>query len=500
MKRYFLLLTVLSFAFVFEAKEVSYDEALQTASEFFAPASSSKKQVKALKSNLSLATTFNQTINSEKPAFYIINNGENGFVIVSADNNATQILGYSDKGAFDAENIPSNVKFWLDRYAEEISYVAKNNIKQPLYANSVTYDAVAPLLGKIEHTQLKPYNDSCPKIDGKETPTGCVATAGGQIMTYWKHHKQGKGNVSYTTSTHNLPLSADLSKSTYDWANIKDKYVRYPQNYNDQQAKAVAVLLRDIGYAVQMNYMTTGSASSDQDMAMAFVNHFGYDKSLHRKSFDQTIGGETWYWQSKEDLLYDLCDELKAGRPVYCAGMSPTKNEGHVFVCDGIQSDGKLHINWGWDGDKNGYFEVTSFNPGGGGEGAGDGIYTRGIAFITHIQPDKGTTEMSQSWGVRYLNYVPTTNEFSKTDDKEFTLFIDEKTGYKYVCNLNPFPATIYFGYSIFKKTDCISATYARWGANFGTEDEYYLDGNGEQVSSKPIEVNSSFRHQYFAI
>ena len=62
MKRYCLLLTLLSFALVFEAKEVSYNEALQTASKFFAPASSSKKQIKALKSNLSLATTFNQTI------------------------------------------------------------------------------------------------------------------------------------------------------------------------------------------------------------------------------------------------------------------------------------------------------------------------------------------------------------------------------------------------------------------------------------------------------
>ncbi len=474
MKRYFLLLTVLSFSLLFEAKEVSYDEALTTASKFFAPASS-KKQVKALKEKLSLATTFNQTEETDKPAFYVINNGNNGFVIVSADDNAQQILGYSNEAAFDANQIPDHVRFWLQRYAEEITYLAKNNTPKPLYATSPTYEEVKPLLGNIEHSQLTPYNNFCPN----KYPAGCVATAGSQIMKYWKHPEHGNGTVTYTPPSLGTELTANLSQSTYNWEKILDKYTT--GNYNDAQADAIALLMRDIGYAVNMDYEGAGSSSSEHDMAVAFVDNFGYDKSLHRLPYEESLNGESWHWAPKEDILYDILQELKAKRPVFCTALTPEDENGnktgHAFVCDGMQADGKLHINWGWDGLYNGYFEMTNFTPGTGGTGAGTGNYTKGITFLTHIQPNQGTTELSQSWGVGDLDYVPETNEFTKTDETEFALFIDDDENNTAVFSLNSVPTMLYFGYSIFKNSDCISAAYARWGAFEDPSQISYYDG-----------------------
>ena len=457
MKRYFLLLTVLSFSLLFEAKEVSYDEALMKASEFFAPASSSKKQVKALKNNLSLATTFKQIDETDKPAFYIINNGKNGFVIVSADDNAKTILGYSDKGAFDADKIPENVKFWLNYYAQQISYVAQNGISKPLYATATTYDPIAPLLGAIEHDQNEPYNNMCPLMIGYPTPTGCAATAAGQIMTKWKYPAKGKGSADYSYSfsyydpntgengEDKIECKADFSQSTYDWKNIKDKYQGLKNyGYTEAQANAVALLLRDIGYASQMTYSLNGSGTSDQSVAKAFVDNFSYDKSLKRVVFNafytekdpdtkEIIRSENVVWNLEEDMMDDLYADLKAGRPVFCAGTDDKGESGHGFVCDGIQSDGKLHINWGWDGVANGYYALTAFIPTKTGTGAGLGQYTNNISFLTNIKAENKTSNYALTVGLRNLSYITSFNRFNKSETNEYVLFKTTNTDGKNV-------------------------------------------------------------------
>ncbi len=493
MKRYCLLLTLLSFALVFEAKEVSYNEALQTASKFFAPASSSKKQVRSLKSNLSLATTFNQT-EAEKPAFYIINNGEKGFVIVSADDNAKQILAYSEQGSFDAENIPTNVKFWLDRYAEEISYMVKNETPKPLYATP-SYTAIEPLLGSIQHDQGVPYNGMCPVLSFNNSNyngravTGCAATAAAQIMTKWNHPANGKGEVSYTfqyferniytgevIATHTQSVSADLSQSTYHWDKILDRYTY--NNYTTEQGNAVAQLVKDVGYAATMQYNVGrfgGSGTSDQDIAAALVNNFDYDKSLHRSCFNASYSAngksETMYWNLEADVIDEIYAELQAGRPIFFAGQDP-KGGGHAFVCDGINAEGKLHINWGWGGSCDAYYELTGFNPGPGGIGSGDnGVYTADISFLTHIQKNKGTKTTPVELGLRNLSYTQTTNTFNKSDKTSRNLFKAVTTygtnvvyaGYDYF-NLGYTDITkMGFGYVLCKNNVRVYSSAAPW-------------------------------------
>jgi hypothetical protein len=53
---------------------------------------------------------------SEETYYYVFNIGEEGFVIVSGDDKARPVLGYSLKGNFDVNNLPPAFAEWLDGY------------------------------------------------------------------------------------------------------------------------------------------------------------------------------------------------------------------------------------------------------------------------------------------------------------------------------------------------------------------------------------------------
>ena len=80
--------------------------------------------------------------------YYVFNAGEGqGFVIVSADDRTSDILGYCPEGSFDADKIPSNMAAWLQGYEEQIKYVQENDSQIALtrsYGDSRV--AVTPLL------------------------------------------------------------------------------------------------------------------------------------------------------------------------------------------------------------------------------------------------------------------------------------------------------------------------------------------------------------------
>ena len=92
---------------------------------------------------------------------------------------------------------------------------------------------------------------------------------------------------------------------------------------------------------------------------------------------------------SEDAFIDSLAGELQAGRPVLMAGHT-LEDTGHAFVCDGMDADGLLHINWGWDGMSDAYFRVSALKPErqGAGGSVGNYAFTQGICAFTHIQPD----------------------------------------------------------------------------------------------------------------
>ena len=322
-----------------------------------------------------------------EPAVYVFN-GEDGFVLVSAENDARAILGYSDHGRFVATDMPENMQFWLQMYADELARYEAN--KPVLKAGQVSmhrakraatdsYPTITPILGDVEWGQDEPYNNLCPTVGGERSVTGCVATAISQIMYVHKYPTKGIGSKTYTTESHGLQLNVNFGATTYDWGNMLPYY---KNNYNSTQANAVATLMYHVGVAADMDYDPDGSGAISSAALANMGRYFGYDKGI------QTLPKD---YMKEEDILNAIVADLEIGHPVYVSGATKNK-EGHAFVCDGIKSDGYLHINWGWNGVSNGYFALSALDPDqqGTGGSASDMAFTEGVEVFAGIQPDKG--------------------------------------------------------------------------------------------------------------
>ena len=322
-----------------------------------------------------------------EPAVYVFN-GEDGFVLVSAEDDARAILGYSDHGRFDATDMPENMQFWLQMYADELASKPtsslKGRVQRRIAAHAqATYPTISPILGEVEWGQDEPYNNLCPTVGGERSVTGCVATAISQIMYAHKYPAKGTGSKTYTTESHGLQLNVNFGATTYDWGNMLPYY---KNNYNSTQANAVATLMYHVGVAADMDYDPDGSGAISSAALAAITEYFGYNKSIHVLPKD---------FMKEETVLQTVASDLQEGRPIYISG-STVNQEGHAFVCDGMQSDGYLHINWGWNGSGNGYFALSALDPENQGTGgsASDLAFTEGVCLYTNIKPTVGGEAM----------------------------------------------------------------------------------------------------------
>ena len=248
--------------------------------------------------NLKLAHKALQN-NSQDAAFYVFNQeGNNGFIIISADDRtAEDVLGYTDKGSFDADHINPNLAFWLSRYTEEITGLQTldeselANIRKARKATKVT--AITPLLknaaGKeITWYQEAPYYNYCPidKLDNTRSLTGCVATATSAVMYKWRHPAKGHGTHSYTwydskdvnyTDYWTIPMSANFDTVTFKWDDMLPAYEG--KNATPAQKNAVASLMFNVGVAANMQYggeEIGGSGAWTDDMAYGLQTYFDY--------------------------------------------------------------------------------------------------------------------------------------------------------------------------------------------------------------------------------
>ena len=324
--------------------------------------------------------------------YYVFPFGENkGFAIVSGDDDMPEIVGYADHGTYDANNMPAAMAAFLNNYRATIEAMKQGNASaikniaeaKALRANNTrATTAVSPLLGDIKWNQSEPYNNMCPKYDDTNlSATGCVATAMAQVMMYWKYPKELKADINeYETSTHKLTIAGETKGQKYDWDNMLPTYTN--NNYTQTQADAVAKLMLHCGKAVEMDY---GEESGAIVTSGRLAKYFGYDSDLMLDLMRSCFTLAEW------TAIIDK--ELQAKRPILYSGL--TTEGGHQFVCDGSDGNGLYHINWGWGGYQDGYFDITILNPGQGGIGAGnvtDG-YNRYCDMIIGIQPDNGKVD-----------------------------------------------------------------------------------------------------------
>ena len=299
--------------------------------------------------------------NKSTAAFYVFNT-EDGFVIVSADDCETPIIGYSHEGRFDPNDVPIQMEDYLQDFVARIQYGIENHIEaDELTARqwemvkttgrlneSKTATAVEPLLTEMWEQGCH-YNDLCPtfsKVPCGHAEVGCVAVAMGQIMHYWRYPETGWGSHSYNNA--GLTLSADFGNTVYDWDHMPDSLT---DDSSDIEVEAVATLLFHCGVAVDMQYTTNGSGADSGDVPDALIRYFNYSRRLHIEKRSD-FSDEEWISMLK------ACLDLQ--RPVYYGGKGSQGS--HAFVCDGYDDNDLLHFNWGW-GRANGYFALGHLDP-----------------------------------------------------------------------------------------------------------------------------------------
>lgn len=220
--------------------------------------------------------------------------------------------------------------------------------------------SVEPIL-KTLWAQGDPFNLACPTYTKKKSvigttttrhyAVGCVPLALGQIMNYHKYPAKGEGEIHRDALLGQPAIDINFGATTYDWNNM---LALYPSaaiyNISTPSVSAVSTLLFHVGVAMGTFYQTTGSSTiSGSSLKTSMAKYFNYDPDsmqfLKRSDY------------SKEQWMNIIFTELSKGRPIYYSGNS-AKQGAHAWVIDGYNAEGKVHINWGWRGLHNNYYDV----------------------------------------------------------------------------------------------------------------------------------------------
>lgn len=291
--------------------------------------------------------------------YYAFNIVGGGFVIVAGEDRATPILGYSDKGSIDFNNLPAPLKDLLDGYKAEIEFLrspeAKNLMAVQAAPSFNATTAVGPLISTTWGQEM-PYYLQCPIYQGEYCVVGCVATAMAQVMNYWQYPTTFSSISRYYCYEIGTYVPA-LPATTVDYSLMLDSYCHWDYDnsllvqdvYTDAQAQEVAKLGRYCGQAVQMSYSPEGSGAYTYSQANAMKN-FGFSSTsrLSKSSYSTT-------WDNT------LKAEIDAGRPILYSASDPREG-GHAFICDGYNSDGYFHFNLGWYGTCDGWYTTSALS------------------------------------------------------------------------------------------------------------------------------------------
>lgn len=413
---------------------------------------------------------------------YIFNaaDGE-GWVVISAEDSAMPILGYSDKGSFRTDNQPANLRAWLGGYSRELQKASQQRIAQNGEVKNLwrtagyrTKSAEGKYLETPAYDQENPYNLKCPNVKESEIThqalTGCVATAMAEVIRYHQWPEKGTGTIggySYTSDykqTIKVP-SFDIDSHSYNYTLMP---FSYSGSETTAQNDAIAQLMYDCGVMVEASYnYKNGTGAFSENIVSALSEHMGYSASA------QHI-----YRQAYTDAEWTklIQKEIDNGRPIIYSGVDG-EGGGHQFVCDGYDTRDYIHINWGWSGSNNGYFTLNLRIP---------GLYTfsEDQTMIVGLEPDKnGDTKAEASLMFEYY------------DDTHLGMSIDSGSVLSKSFSINA-------GYILNTSYSIIGSTYVSTATYNGAVKAALLDyeGNLKEYISAEEEVNNIGGAEMFVI
>ena len=317
-KTIWLLMAMLAFSSVSQAEPVDKEAAQAKAAQVLNNRKDANARRKAAVADVWLPRLLKTSVpdvgthpasdtSKEVPTYYVFGNDDDaGFVIIAGDDAVNPVVGYSLSGSFSADNMPDAMRVWLSDYDRYVKAVRSGSRKARNKAGA--QEPAMPVVGPWLKTTWNQYGMLTPN----NYPAGCVPTAVAQIMYYYQWPKNSYNRI-------------------YDWERM---VVPYPENgysylYNPE-AQPIAVLMRDLGYMMGTSYAKNGSSTT-----------------INSNTGLTVCGYET------EEVKGDLQPYVDQG-PVYVS------LSGHGVVADGYDSNGLYHINWGWEGINDGYYDITT--------------------------------------------------------------------------------------------------------------------------------------------
>ncbi|MBO5351338.1 MAG: C10 family peptidase [Alistipes sp.] len=337
--------------------------------------------------------------------FYVVNFADSaGFALIDADTmSARPLFAVTEKGNYTPGEV-TNTGF--DDYIMLLENQLGNSPRIPIDTTNVgiMYSEVVegpelivgPLL-EVEWGQDSPYNMFCyDEVTDLKSVSGCVPTAIAQIMAYHEY-------PSVLQLTH--PYKGDLNSLVLDWGQIKYHEKNGTSIYGCWCADHTHLqhLMREIGERVQTTYYnrtdpnegTRLEGATNETTIIPGIVDLGYDVPSTFVSYSRNV----------------VVAELNAACPVYCQGIDFGQEKGHAWVIDGYHYQSRvlrtyqeipgmvfpklireedwgtidmLHINWGWDGNANGYYQSGTFN------GTFDDVsfnYNYNVQILTNFKP-----------------------------------------------------------------------------------------------------------------
>ena len=420
-----------------------------------------------------------------KTLYYIFNTGSKGFVIVTADDNAIPILGYSNESVWTsfADTIyGSNVHGLMESYEKQLIEIKTKNLSaspeivsqwqnllsgQPL---RTTNAVVTPLL-TTTWDQGYPYNQMCP-VDasgpGGHVYIGCVGVALAQILKYHNYPNQGIGNYGYQWSGYPY-TEANFGATTYNWTNMPNS-ISAPNTDISTIMYQAAVSCRSMWGAgsTGVSYL-----NNEDPMTRGLVNYFGC--AFAGLKYVE----KGWYTASEWDALIQA--ELVANRPVYYSGDGIGS---HSFVCDGVNASAMYHFNFGWGGAYNGYFALSDITPGG-------SNFSSNQQAIIGIKPNDGSTLVTNTTWTGNIN-----NLTNIAVPDAVTLTVNPGTIAKFAqnCKLQIWGRILATGTAAnYAKFTAIDTTLGWWGIKFDNcymNFEVMADNDTSKVTYAQIEYS----------
>ncbi|MCK9330265.1 MAG: C10 family peptidase [Candidatus Cloacimonetes bacterium] len=319
------------------------------------------------KSKASFSIDTIEFINNE---FFLVKLDPQGFILIAKDTDLNPVMGYSFRNNFSEK--PKNQDIFTSWFKEQqdaqlqFQTLTSKEQNNNLWNQRIDYfndfeqwppEGSTTTGGWVESnwTQSAPFNNLCPidPTSNSRSIAGCPSIAMGQIINYHKEISNTIFNdndkyVMYNSSSNTYSIDDDYQQRDFPNFEELNTYLSQIQNlYNaneelDNNLKAALVFAS--GVAIRQSYSSDISGNFFNHQIINGFHKFGYNSA-------------TLLYADSPMVYERLIDNMKSGLPAQLSALTPD-GSGHQIVIDGYNTNEKIHMNFGWGGQSNGWYNI----------------------------------------------------------------------------------------------------------------------------------------------